>query len=400
MANIALTLTDAGKTALATAQGNNTAFTITRLKLGTANYTPDGTETDITTPFDPVREFTNPAGSASGNSFQFVFQDDSSDTYTVGELGVFAGDVLFAIASDTSDIFTKGSAPLVIPSIYTFATTSTGNITFNASATFVAATTEAAGLIEIATNTEAATGTDTNRAVTPAGMHGYVEGLFATQTEYNNSTSGKLVSANLNIDASKIAGHIGQGRFSVASAATAVTASANDPKILNVTGADEHGKVILGAGTVMPVLAVNNITVAGGNTEYVYSSGLFNNIRLHTAGTAQYDEGDEVYISESDFTTFSSTAPTGGSHRPVGIVVGGVGTNGRYDVVFDFWGAYFGLTSQQEVKIEAHETSIALLETSVNSNSTQLGNLPGQIHISANAPTASDGNNGDVWIQT
>ena len=38
-----------------------TAYTYTRLSAGTGNRAPDGTETALVTPFDPVREMPNPA---------------------------------------------------------------------------------------------------------------------------------------------------------------------------------------------------------------------------------------------------------------------------------------------------------------------------------------------------
>ena len=89
MADIPLTLTTAGLTALAAAQLSDVDFLIDSIKLGTGQYTPDGTETDIMTPFGPVKEFADPAGSSSGSTFAFVFSDPSADVYNAGELGVF-----------------------------------------------------------------------------------------------------------------------------------------------------------------------------------------------------------------------------------------------------------------------------------------------------------------------
>ena len=51
------------------------------------------------TPFSPARTAMNPAGTASGANFQAVFVDDGMDAYDVGEIGVFSGSTLFAIAS-------------------------------------------------------------------------------------------------------------------------------------------------------------------------------------------------------------------------------------------------------------------------------------------------------------
>ena len=89
MADLPLTLTNAGKAALAAAHAAGLPFLINKIKLGTGQYVPDGTELDIMTPFVPVKELLDPAGSVSGQTFQFTFNEPSSNVYNIGEFGIF-----------------------------------------------------------------------------------------------------------------------------------------------------------------------------------------------------------------------------------------------------------------------------------------------------------------------
>ena len=107
------TQTDAGITAFATAVANNTAVTVETAELGSGQYTPDGTETAITTPFTPAREFDPVRGSVSGEALKFDFQDTTADAYDVGEVGLFdaAGVLLFIGSRPAADgyLFSKGA---------------------------------------------------------------------------------------------------------------------------------------------------------------------------------------------------------------------------------------------------------------------------------------------------
>ena len=125
---------------------------IDKLKLGTGRYTPDGSETDILTPFTPVKEFADPMGTAADNTFQFVFQDTSADTYNVGEFGVFAGATLFAISSRPSTepwLIQKSSGALIVPTTYQFSTLSASSITFNVTSVYPLASTGVAGMTKL-----------------------------------------------------------------------------------------------------------------------------------------------------------------------------------------------------------------------------------------------------------
>ena len=107
------TQTDAGIVAFATAVANNTAVTVQTAELGSGQYTPDGTETAITTPFAPAREFDPVRGSVSGEVLKFDFQDTTTDAYDVGEVGLFdaAGVLLFIGSRPAAEgyLFSKGA---------------------------------------------------------------------------------------------------------------------------------------------------------------------------------------------------------------------------------------------------------------------------------------------------
>ena len=164
-------VTSAGEAALATAVASGSDFPINRIKLGTGQYAPSRAATDIVSPFSPVREFTNPSGSISGNDLQFTFHDEGTDTYNVGEVGVFSGNTLFIIASQVASsgyIFAKtGSIPLIIPVAITLTGLTATAITFTTSQAVPIATLNTAGVIQLATDGEAKTGTVANKAITP-----------------------------------------------------------------------------------------------------------------------------------------------------------------------------------------------------------------------------------------
>ena len=170
------------------------------------------------TPFAPVKEFLNPAGSASGTTFQFVFQDPSANVYDIGEIGIYSGNTLFAIASQpvaNGWLLQKGSLPLVVPSVYDFANVSTGNITFTVTNTFPLAGEFIPGIVLKARNVDIPL--DNTRFMTPAQVEARLSGRIATQTEYDNSAIGKWVAASLQVASSKLKGTISALRLPRAS---------------------------------------------------------------------------------------------------------------------------------------------------------------------------------------
>lgn len=148
------TITTAGAAALAAAHLASMDFVLDRVKFGQGQYTPTGSETDILTPFAPVREFTNPQGYTDDNKVTAVFSDGGNDTYAVGEVGVFSGTTLYAIASQPSSegvLFTK---PVNVP--YQFAAQfvvdgdEISAVTFNEAPAVMEATTTMPGVVRLA----------------------------------------------------------------------------------------------------------------------------------------------------------------------------------------------------------------------------------------------------------
>ena len=209
-------LTDDGKSLQAIAASNNTPFQIDTVKLGTGKYTPTGTETDINTPFSPVKEFTVPSPRASGSVFQFTFVDDSDDAYTAYEIGWFSGGTLVALYSHptNSGLLKIASLPTYYPIIVEIESLSFANVTLDAvtwpfASESLYGTTKFANGNEIegvsdslaispkrfngqkASATEAQAGTNDTKWVSPKGVAEVLTGtgLFATQAEAQAGTS-------------------------------------------------------------------------------------------------------------------------------------------------------------------------------------------------------------------
>ena len=101
-----LTLTSGGATALAAHQaaGTNPFGAGSKIKLGTGQYTPDGSETDLMTEMSPAIEFDVGGVVSSMDTFTVGFTDSSAtNEYDLGEVGIFdVNDVLIWIVSQPS----------------------------------------------------------------------------------------------------------------------------------------------------------------------------------------------------------------------------------------------------------------------------------------------------------
>ena len=190
-------VTAAGRQALVNAAQTGTAsVVINRIGVGTGKYTASETQTTLVaeTKRLPIIE----GGNAGNNSIHVAYQDASSDSYSIHEIGLFLADgTLFAVTSQTAAILQKTStstALLVIDIAFTDVDIS--NITFgDVTFTNPAANQSNAGVMAIATNEEVIAGIDTQKAVTPAGLAaktstasriGLVE--LATNTEGTSGT--------------------------------------------------------------------------------------------------------------------------------------------------------------------------------------------------------------------
>ena len=170
MATFDLSTTTAGATLIA-----GQAFTIDKIALGTGQRTPDGSETALVTPFDPVKEDTNPSGRVDGDTLYYTYTDPNvggGNAYDVGELGMFSGNTLVFYASRPAGdgfLFQKAeNSPLLVSLQVAFDTAPNATITFaNSFPQDRMASATQRGVIEIATEAEAQAGTDNERAMTP-----------------------------------------------------------------------------------------------------------------------------------------------------------------------------------------------------------------------------------------
>ena len=154
--------------------------------------------------------------------------------------------------------------------------------------------------------------------------------------------------------------YIGNQRLRVSSANVNINGSKNAPVIANVIDIVTDGRVQLGTGTLLPVLALSYIPSFGGSIYYVYVSGVITGVRLHSAGAAEtFADGDLIFLRE-DFTGFTKDIAI-----PVGMVIDGNVFTGIYDIALDMWRAF----------------------------------VQPRHHVSTSAPTAGSWRHGDFWYQ-
>ena len=154
---------------------------IVRMEIGIGQYTPDGTETALMTPFAPVREFSTDftAHVVGTGIIEIGWQDPSDDVYNIGEVGfyLFTG-VLFAIASQPAamgflDVKTVGGTFFIANLI--FDNQDLTSVMFPQSSTAVIhATTTATGIVRLGTEAENRDRDNEAQSATPKGVHGAV----------------------------------------------------------------------------------------------------------------------------------------------------------------------------------------------------------------------------------
>ena len=144
-------------------------------------HTPTGSETAITTPFTPAREFDPVRGSVSGEVLKFDFQDTTADDYDVGEVGLFDADgvMLFIGSRPAADGYLFSKAADAFSGFtfeYTLATADMPTIDFAGSG-FAVVLADAAtnGLVRrVADDTPT---TNAERYVTPAYMQDAIDAI-------------------------------------------------------------------------------------------------------------------------------------------------------------------------------------------------------------------------------
>lgn len=165
-------ITDAGLAEVVAAEeGGFAPVLITEVGYGTGKYTPTGDMTALTEEFK--RLTTIAGGAVSENVIHLSALDDSSDVYTVYEVGLYTeSGTLFAVYSQALPILTKvGRAQAMLAIDLAVSNMSAGSIAFG-DTNFLnpPATTETLGVVELATEEEALAGEDDSRAITPKTM--------------------------------------------------------------------------------------------------------------------------------------------------------------------------------------------------------------------------------------
>ncbi len=179
-------ITDAGRTELINAQQTGTnAVTLSEVALGTGQYTASSSQTGLQAEFKRLASI---AGGAIDNDLiHFTVLDDSTDAYSVFELGVMTDNgVLFAVYSQTTPILQKaGSSQAMLAIDIKLEDLDTTNVVIgDTNFTMPPATETQQGIVELASIDEAIDGADNARAVTPLGMNarvGIVEHIINTE---------------------------------------------------------------------------------------------------------------------------------------------------------------------------------------------------------------------------
>lgn len=186
-----LVITEAGKQALVNATQTGTAqLTLSEIAVGSGQYTPDAAQTAL---HDEIKRLPIIQASAvEDHVIHVAYQDDSTDSYSVYEVGVYTSDgVLFAVYSSNGLLISKSantSCLLTVDMIIDdldVSDISFGDIEFATGA----ATTESAGIVEIATQAEVDAGEDEYRVITPATLAASFTTRFAASftTAFNSA---------------------------------------------------------------------------------------------------------------------------------------------------------------------------------------------------------------------
>ena len=292
----ALVLTTAGLSAIAADIAGGDDTRIARVEFGTGTYTPAIGQTDLMTPFSPVKSFANPAGSVSGGNFQVSFVDDSDDMYSVSEIGFFdSNDVLIAVdAVTTGTLFTKADAPRQ----WTYVGQVTGlpagaTVTFAVTQSYITATTAVNGVGRIATQTEVDAESEDFAWVTPETLDGHLDGTQRVPTTAQvaaGTNSTRFIRPlqlatwwdNLSVAASKITGTLALARIPGLPANRTTSGTFAAARIPDAT-ATQGGKVELSTSAEVRNAVGNN---PGGSIEdnVVTLQGIFDLVKVYEDG--------------------------------------------------------------------------------------------------------------------
>lgn len=169
---LALVITTAGLERFTAAQlDDDVDLTISSVGFTNGEFIASPTLTALPGEFRRVNTI---SGAAQGdNIVHLIVRDEAAVTYSVRGFGLFLGDgTLFAVYGQSGIIVEKSLLSTTLIAIdIAFPTTDINALSFgNTDFLNPPATTATKGVVELATLAEAVTGTDTQRAVTPAGM--------------------------------------------------------------------------------------------------------------------------------------------------------------------------------------------------------------------------------------
>ncbi|WP_353980963.1 hypothetical protein [Salinicola endophyticus] len=193
---IVFTITDAGRAALIDADHDGTtALTLSEIGFGRGRYTPSADQTALR---EPIKRLASMAGQAvAADTLHVSVQDESSDTYAVGEIGLFTdAGVLFAVYSQSEWIIEKAApSTLLLATDLVVESLDVSSITFG-DAAFLnpPATTEVAGVLELATQAEVDAGSDARRGVVPRTLKAFIDKVlaaYATLTQLNDHAASR-----------------------------------------------------------------------------------------------------------------------------------------------------------------------------------------------------------------
>lgn len=175
-----LVITDAGKQALVNATQTGTAqLQLSEIAVGSGQYTPSAERTALQ---DQIKRLPIIQASAvDDHVIHVAYQDDSSASYNVYEVGVFTNDgVLFAVYSSSELLISKAANSTCLLTVdMVIDDLDVNDITFgDIEYATGAATTESAGIVELATQAEADAGEDAYKAITPATPAAYFSNAF------------------------------------------------------------------------------------------------------------------------------------------------------------------------------------------------------------------------------
>ena len=201
---MALRVTDAHLAVIAA----GTAHTFTVISIGTGHRTPDGTETALVTPFNPVREKSNPPGAVDETTRVVDWIDGSTGdnvAYTASEAGLWAtpagGSEYLALydSHDVNDLFTKSAGNIIshrFLMLVSYAQLANAAFTVDA---VPQATETVAGVLQIATDSESAAEALGDVAVPPKGLAAWWAALTIAASKIPNLPASRITSGLLSV---------------------------------------------------------------------------------------------------------------------------------------------------------------------------------------------------------